>query len=193
MKRIAFNSRALGFAAAMFAVATLTSVSQASAAGATSILTVNTEQLFLQSKVGQSVRSQIQTMAQKIQAEGRAGQASLQQEANKLSQERSSLQQDQVDAFQKKVQSLQKREADLQAKMQKKGADLQNGGEAARNQVEAALRPIFDELMTKHGADIVIDTSVVVAAKEGIDVTAEAMTALNTRLSTITVKPVSKP
>ncbi len=188
MRRIALTSRALGFAAAIFAVVTLVSVSQANAAGATSALTVNTEQLFLQSKVGQSVRTQIQTMAQKIQAEGRTSQASLQQEANKLTQQRSTLTQEQ---FQQKVQDLQKREADLQSRMQKKGSELQNGGEVARNQVEAALRPIFTDLMTKHGADIIIDTSVVVASKDGLDVTQEAMTALNARLSTVTVTPVA--
>ncbi|MDE1174558.1 MAG: OmpH family outer membrane protein [Parvibaculaceae bacterium] len=185
---MALTSRAFGFAAAMFAVVSLVSVSQANAAGATSILTVNTEQLFLQSKVGQSVRSQIQTMAQKIQAEGRSSQASLQDEANKLTQQRSTMAQEQ---FQQKVQDLQKREADLQARMQKKGSELQNGGEVARNQVETALRPIFTDLMTKHGADIIIDTSVIVASKDGLDVTQEAMTALNARLSTVTVTPTA--
>ena len=49
------------------------------------------------------------------------------------------------------------------------------------------LRPIFAELMAKHGGTIMIDQSMIVAGGADLDVTAEAMKLMNERLPKVSV------
>lgn len=80
------------------AIVSLVGVSMAAApafsAGPAVILIVDTESVFAQSKVGQSIRTQFQEQAKKLQAEGAKTEAALQADAKKLSDERALLSQE---------------------------------------------------------------------------------------------------
>lgn len=177
-------------ALAAFAFASIISgaaVTAASAATPSVILIVNTEQIFSQSKVGQSVRTQIQEQAKKVQAEGKKGEDALQAEAKKLSEQRALLSQQD---FGKKVQALEQKQAELQKRMQQKSQELQLGSNQARSEIEAVIRPIFADVMKKNGATILLDQSVVLAGGVDLDVTAEVLKQLDAKLTTVVVKPV---
>ncbi|MDP1627948.1 OmpH family outer membrane protein [Parvibaculum sp.] len=152
------------------------------------IFIVDTEAVFSQSKVGQSVRSQFEDQAKKLQAEGKKTDDALQADAKKLSDERALLSQEDL---QKKFQALQKREAEFQQSMQRKGQALQLGLQRANAKVEAALRPIFAEVLREKGGTVLFDQSVVLAGGADLDISAEVLKRLNERLATVEVKPVT--
>jgi Skp family chaperone for outer membrane proteins len=187
MKFHRFVSRALaGLAVASFVSGA--SMTAASAAAPTAIIViVNSEQLFAQSKVGQSVRTQIQALAKKLQAEGKSKEEALKDEAKKLGEQRALL--SEAD-FGKKVQAFEQKQQDTQRAMQQKSQELQLGSNKARGEIEAAIRPIFADIMKAHGANILLDQSVVLAGGVDLDVTAEVLKALDAKLTTVTVKPV---
>jgi|ThiBioDrversion2_2_1062182.scaffolds.fasta_scaffold48775_2 Skp family chaperone for outer membrane proteins len=174
-------------AAFAFAFLALGAAPAARAANPAVILIVNTEVVFGESKVGQSIRSQIQEQAKKLQAEDKKGEDAIQAEAKKLSEQRSLLS---ADEFKKKVQALEKRQIDHQNKMREKGQELQLGSNKARSEVEAAIRPIFADIMKKNGATILLDQSVVLAGGVDLDVTQEVLKQLDAKLTSVTVKPV---
>jgi len=187
MKFHRFAKRVLA-ALAFVSIATAATVPAASAANPAVILIVNTQQIFNESKVGQSIRAQLQDQAKKLQAEDKKGSEALQAEAKKLSEQRSILS---ADDFKQKVAVLEKKEADRQEKMRAKGDALQLGVNKARTDVEAAIRPIFAEVMKKNGATLLLDQSVVLAGGVDLDVTAEVLKALDAKITKIDVKPIS--
>ena len=160
----------------------------AAAAGPAVILIVNTEAVFSQSKVGQSVRSQFEEQAKKLQAEGKKTDSALQADAKKLGEERALLSQEDL---QKKVQALQKREAEFQQSMQVKGQALQMGLQRANAKIEAALRPIFADILKEKGGTVLFDQSVVLAGGADLDISADVLKRLNEKMTTVEVKPVT--
>ncbi|MAB13979.1 OmpH family outer membrane protein [Parvibaculum sp.] len=194
MKRNQFVSRITAVMAAVAFVATASVVSVPAKAedGATAkpavILIVNTEQLFAQSKVGQSIRKQAQAQAEALQAENQKQSKKMEAEAKKLGDQRALLSQGE---FQKKVEALQKKDRQLQKTMQEKGQAFQLGTQQARAKVQAALRPIFVDIMKERGGTVLLDQSVVLAGGVDLDITQEALKRLNEKLSDVKVKPVS--
>ncbi|KAB7739307.1 hypothetical protein F2P47_12810 [Parvibaculum sedimenti] len=187
MKFHRFAKRMLA-ALAFVSIAAAATAPAASAANPAIILIVNTQQIFNESKVGQSIRAQLQEQAKKLQAEDKKGSEALQDEAKKLSEQRSLLG---ADDFKKKVAALEKKEADRQEKMRVKGDALQLGVNKARADVEAVIRPIFADVMKKNGATLLLDQSVVLAGGVDLDVTAEVLKALDAKVTKIDVKPIS--
>lgn len=180
-------SRALtGLAVAAF-LSGMSMTAANAAAGAATIVIVNSEQLFAQSKVGQSVRTQIQALAKKLQSEGKTKEDALKAEAKKLGEQRALL--SEAD-FGKKVQAFEQKQQDTQRAMQQKSQELQLGSNKARGEIEAAVRPIFADVMKAHGANILLDQSVVLAGGVDLDVTAEVLKALDAKITTVAVKPV---
>ncbi len=194
MKRNQFVSRITAVMAAVAFVAAASAVSVPAKAedGATAkpavILIVNTEQLFAQSKVGQSIRKQAQAQAEALQSENEKKSKEMEAEAKKLGDQRALLSQDE---FQKKVEALQKKDRQLQKTMQEKGQAFQLGTQQARAKVQAALRPIFVDIMKERGGTVLLDQSVVLAGGVDLDITQEALKRLNEKLSDVKVKPVS--
>lgn len=188
MKFHRFATRALAAMAFAF-LTTAATVPAVAAAGPAVIVIVNTQQIFAQSKVGQSIRTQLQDQAKKLQAEDKKGQDALQAEAKALSDQRSLLS---ADDFKKKVQALEQKEGERQNKMRAKGEALQLGVNKARQEVEAAIRPIFADVMKKNGATLLLDQSVVLAGGVDLDITDEVLKQLDEKLKTVVVKPVSQ-
>ena len=164
------------------------SFSTASAGTPASILIINSDQLFAQSQVGKNVREQIQTMSKKLQSESTKAEESLKAEATKLRDQRALLKEED---FAKKVQAFQQKEQATQQRLQEKGQALQIGANVARSKIEEIIRPIFADLLKAHGANILLDQSVVLAGGIDLDVTAEAVKALDAKLTKLEVKPVS--
>ncbi|ABS64793.1 outer membrane chaperone Skp (OmpH) [Parvibaculum lavamentivorans DS-1] len=152
------------------------------------IFIVDTEAVFAQSKVGQSIRTQFEDQAKKLQAEGKKTEDAIQADAKKLSEERALLS---PEDLQKKFQALQKREAEFQQSMQRKGQSLQLGLQRANSKVEAALRPIFAEVLRERGGTVLFDQTVVLAGGADLDISGEVLKRLNEKLTTVEVKPMT--
>tara|TARA_R110000824_G_scaffold155226_6_gene327715 strand:- start:225 stop:911 length:687 start_codon:yes stop_codon:yes gene_type:complete len=126
--------------AAVASYMSVAAVSAASAGTPATIVIVNSEQMFAQSKVGQSMRSQVQALTKKLREDGDKAQAGLEAEAKKLRAEGDKLERDlQAEAkklgeqrgllkeedFAKKVQAFQKKEADTRKSFEAKGLAFQ--------------------------------------------------------------------
>lgn len=153
----------------------------------TVVMVINMDVIFTQSKVGQSVNSQLQTYAKSLQAENKKGEDAIQAEAKKLSGQRALLQ---PADFQKKLTALQQREMDHQRKMREKSQELQLGQEKARAQIQETLRPILEDIIKKNNANILVDQSVLIYSTPDRDITTEVLRRLNEKLTELTVKPI---
>lgn len=182
LKRVAV---ALGLA---LVISLPVAMTPAMAVGPAVVLIVNTDAVFAQSKVGQSIRSQFEEQAKKLRAEGQKMDSSLQADEKKLSEERALLSQEDL---KKKVQDLQRRAAEFQQSMQQKSQALQLGLQRANAKVEAALRPIFADVLKEKGGTVLLDQSVVLAGGADLDISAEVLKRLNERMTTVEVKPVT--
>lgn len=182
LKRVA---AALGLA---LVISLPVAMTPAMAVGPAVVLIVNTDAVFAQSKVGQSIRSQFEEQAKKLRAEGQKMDSSLQADEKKLSEERALLSQEDL---KKKVQDLQRRAAEFQQSMQQKSQALQLGLQRANAKVEAALRPIFADVLKEKGGTVLLDQSVVLAGGADLDISAEVLKRLNERMTTVEVKPVT--
>ncbi|MEQ8268219.1 MAG: OmpH family outer membrane protein [Parvibaculum sp.] len=158
------------------------------AAGPAVIFIVDTDAVYSQSKVGQSIRTQFEAAAKKLQAEGKKIDDGIQADAQKLRDERALLSQED---FQKKVQALQKREMEFQQSMQQKSQALQLGVQRATAKVDANLRPIFAEVLREKGGTVLLAQSVVLVGGADLDISAEVLKRLNERMTTVEVKPVT--
>ena len=175
-----------GIAVASFATAA--SFSAASAGTPLSAVIVNSDQLFAQSKVGQNVLGQIQSLNKKLLSENSKVEESLKAEALKLRDQRALLKDDD---FAKKVQAFQQKEQATQKQLQEKAQALQLGANVARDKIEQEIRPIFAQVLKAHDANILLDQSMVLAGGADLDVTAEVVKALDAKITKLEVKPVS--
>ena len=123
-----------------------------------------------------------------LQSESAKAEESLKKEATKLRDQRALLKEED---FAKKVQAFQKKEQETQQKFQEKSQALQIGANIARNKIEEVIRPIFADILKVHGANILLDQSNVLAGGVDLDVTAEAVKALDAKMTKLEVKPVS--
>tara|TARA_R110000824_G_scaffold3234_4_gene15225 strand:- start:139712 stop:140314 length:603 start_codon:yes stop_codon:yes gene_type:complete len=181
-------ARTLAAAAIVSLVAVPLTAAPALAVEPAVILIVDSESVYAQSKVGQSIRTQFQEQAKKLQAESAKTESALQADDKKLGEERALLS---PEDFQKKAQALQKRVMEYQQSMQEKGQALQLGVKQAENKVGAAMQPIFADVMREKGATVLLDQQVVLAGGSDLDITAEVLKRLNEKMTTIEVKPVS--
>ncbi|MES1990416.1 MAG: OmpH family outer membrane protein [Pseudomonadota bacterium] len=182
-----FNRIAARFLGAM-AVALLVVAAPLSAASAeTNILTVNTEQVFAQSKVGQNLKSQVESAGKKLQADGQKAGDGLRAEAKKLGEQRGLLKEED---FAEKARAFQQKEQDTQRKFQKKEQDLQNGVNYARFQIQKALSPLVGDVVKANGGGILLDKSAVIYG--GKDVTLDLIKALDGKMTTVKLTPMTQ-
>ena len=81
-------------------------------------------------------------------------------------------------AFQTKQQSAQQELARQQDQLQRNQAYI-------RQQIVAKLGPIYQQVMTRRGANVMVETGTTLAASSSVDVTNDVLAALNTAMPTI--------
>lgn len=93
----------------------------------------------------------------------------------------------QVEAHLQRQQALNKKQQLLEASLEKTSI-------CAQQKLGKALDPILNQIMTAHGASVVLDSGSVLTAKQGVDATAEVLSKLNesTKTATVTWAPVTE-
>jgi len=188
MKLISLNAR--NWTAAFFVVAGILFSAPAWAEKApTVILIVDMATLFNASEVGQDTARQLRDLTQTLQTEDQAVREAMTAEAETLRGQQGSLTEEE---FAGKVAELgQRQQVHLQGIAQRQRG-IQLGQAQANAEIAAVIKPIFSELLVKHGAGLLIDQSNVLAGGLDLNITSEAMAILNQRLSKLTVTPVSE-
>jgi len=153
----------------------------------TIILIVDPSMLFNGSLAGQDAARQVREQTEALRDEDLKIREAIQNEVTALHEEKDKLP---GEEWQAKALGLQQQ---LQAHVQTIGLRqqaLQLGEAQARAEMAAVIKPIFSELLVKHGAGLLVNQSAVIAGGVDLNITAEAMALLNQRLPKITVTPV---
>ena len=154
---------------------------------------VDMQQLLYGSKAGKGVQAQIDVQRQAFSKEVAQQEDQLQKARAEIERQRASMTPAQLETkmrdFQKKLQELDR---SVQAKQK---AWQQVYAEAMGKVEEQALR-VVAEIANEHKANLVIQKGAVIFAKDGFDITPDAMLRLDERLPSVTVaqaKPVEAP
>lgn len=153
----------------------------------TIVLIVDPSMLFNGSLAGQDAARQIREQTEALQTEDMKIRDGLQEQVTALHGEKDSLSEEE---WETKASILQQQ---LQVHIQTIGIRqqaLQLGEAQARAEMAAVIKPIFSELLVKHGAGLLINQSAVIAGGIDLNITSEALALLNERLPKITVTPV---
>ena len=188
MKLISLTAR--NWTAAFFVVASILLSGPAWAEKSpTIILIVDMATLFNASEVGQDSARQLRELTQVLQAEDQAVRDAMTAEAETLRGQQGDLTEE---GFAGKVAELARRQQLHLREIGQRQRAIQLGQVQANAEIAAVIKPIFSELLVKHGAGLLIDQSNILAGGLDLNITSEAMAILNPRLSKLTVTPVSE-
>lgn len=143
------------------------------------ILTINLDQLFVQTLYGQRIRADIDLQAQALDAENRAFADELQAEERSLTERRPTMDPDdfriEADAFDAKVQAIRRTQDN-------KEQSLQDSLARAREEFLSAVQSVLAEIMISRGAVLIIDRRNIVMQADLIDITETAIATIDDRL-----------
>jgi Skp family chaperone for outer membrane proteins len=143
------------------------------------ILTINLDQLFVQTLYGQRIRADIDLQAKALETENRKFAEELQAEERGLTERRPTMDpadfRIEADAFDAKVQAVR------QGQDEKEQA-LQTSLSRGRDEFLSAVQVVLAELMISRGAVVIIDRRNIVMQADLIDITEAAIAAIDQRL-----------
>jgi outer membrane protein len=180
--------------AAMLLIAAATAASaNAAAPGAapvSRILVVDMSSILAGSKVGASIRNQVNALKQQAQSQLNGEGEALKRDRAQLEQQSAILAKDVKD---RKIKDWQARAIAFQKKVQDRGALIQGGMYKANKQIEDALGPILEGIIRERQATLLLDRRSVLIAPPGIDVTPIVIQRLDMKLPAIKVEPQPLP
>lgn len=131
------------------------------------------------SAAGRAANTRLQTLTQQVQAELQAQQAPLTTEANAIRALPEAQRAPRIQALQPRAQAFETLAATRQE-------ELRRTQQRAVQRIEAELQTAVSQIYVQRGCGLMLDRSAITYANPAMDVTAAAITALNTRLPTIT-------
>jgi outer membrane protein len=187
----------LVFAAAI-AAATLATPVLAQRTAPAVIVVVDTSRVYAECTACRAAGQQLQGMIQ--QGQNRAQQLGqpIQTEAQAIESEANRVQAlpagaaktTAQTALQTRLNTLQGRQTQANQELQRLDQNLQSIRANVSRQINERLNPIYTQVMTAHGANILVDTDATLAHTPALDVTAEVLTALNGALPSVSVTPL---
>lgn len=154
------------------------------------IIVIDRNVILRASAAGKTMMTQTQALSAAADTEFKTQAEALQKEAAALQQQLAILAADARLAKQKefttKQEAFQKRVTDRQAA-------IQNGFARAGQQLDTALGPILQNIMRDRGANLVLDRNAVILSSIDVDVTAQAITALDKALPRVNVALSATP
>lgn len=143
------------------------------------VLFVNLERIFAESLFGQRVREDLGAAQAALIAENAQIQQTLQEEERLLAERRPTMDVDvfraEADAFDARVQAI-RNEQDAKEEV------LQQVLAAGRADFRAAVQPVIVRIMVERGATLVLDHTSVYVAVASVDITQDAIDALDATL-----------
>ena len=150
------------------------------------IAVVDLERVQAECTACKSARAALQTQANAIKARETALTTPLQTEGKAIQAAIDALKGAEPDA------ALQARVKAFETKRQQGAQELANRGQAfQRNQayvaqqIQTKLGPIYQQVMTRRGANVMVEIGATLASGQSLDVTSDVLTALNTALPTV--------
>lgn len=180
--------------AAVVAVAGLTaSVSITSAqaqqeASAPVILILDQAKVIAQSKAGQSIAQQLQTLEETASSELNAEVEKLNKEGEDLKKQKDLMAEE---VWVEKAKQLTVKQNNLPALREVKLRELQIAQQQALSKIDEAMKPILKKIVDDRGATVMLDRSAVMYASLDTNITAEVISELDKVLKSVKVEKVS--
>jgi Skp family chaperone for outer membrane proteins len=168
--------KAVFFACAVAIGASMPAAAQQLGQVVSPILTVDREALFEQSEFGQRVSAGLEAESARLSAETREIEQALEAEERRLTEQRDTMTaaefREAADAFDEKVVQLR---SDRDAAQ----AEFLNRLESAQRDFYNRIGPVLGQIMQQRGAVVLLDKRSVLLAINGIDVTQDAIEAID--------------
>jgi outer membrane protein len=155
--------------------------------GGPNILFLDQQRVLSESKAGQSIDSQLQTMAEQVATELQTAEAALNQEAQTLQSNQETLSKEE---FGKRYQVLMGRVRGLEQLKQIRQAELNQARTKAVQDLAKEWDPIIQELFKKRKGTVLLEKQAVLESTERGDITADVIKELDDKVTTVqVVKP----
>ena len=146
------------------------------------VLVVDEREVIRNSLAGKDLNQQVQTQTAELQTERdrlqqeiRAQEAELQRQSQILSPE----------ALQERGQAAAQKFAAAQNDYEDRARRVQIGIARAERDLRSSLNPIYQELLTKYGANLILERNTIIMPGPGMNVTQEVVERLDQNLQTI--------
>ena len=96
-------------------------------------------------------------------------------------------------ALQARIRAFQTKQQQAADELQRSQAQIQRNQQYIQQQVAAKLGPIYQQVMQRRGASIMLESGSTLATASSIDVTNEVLAALNTAMPTIATTAPAQP
>jgi Skp family chaperone for outer membrane proteins len=141
---------------------------------------ISLEGAIATSTVGKYVQTRLQQIAQQVQAELRAEETSIQNDAKALEGQRATLD---ANSFETRGSAIQVRANALNRKAQQRDRELQATQQKALGRVGQELDPIIRQVYQQRQCSILLNRDAVVIANPAMDISQPVVTALNAKIT----------
>lgn len=145
----------------------------------TSVVTLDQEQLTLNTKYGKALQAQFEAETAALQAENRKIDATLEAEERELTLKRGTLD---AASFRPLAAAFDKKANDLRSAQDAKALDLTNRRDARRQKFFTQIKDIIGKTMIDHGAVVALENSATVVRLASVDITAEVIARIDEQL-----------
>ncbi len=145
---------------------------------------VNIQKIMRESKAANSVREQLKSKQKSFQSELDAKEKALQQEEQTLAKQSSTLSED---ALKQKVEAFRSKAISARQEIANKRAQLDKGFSGALGKIQETTLGIIQEIAKEKKLNLVLSSSQVLYADSPMDITAEVLNRLNSKLPNVTV------
>jgi Skp family chaperone for outer membrane proteins len=152
------------------------------------ILILNQAQVIAQSKVGQSMRPQLEALQEGANKELNAEVEKIVKEGEDLKKQKDLMAED---VWLEKAKQLAVKQNNLPAMREVKVRELSISEQKALNSINQALEPILKKIVDDRGATVLLDRSAVMYASADTDITAQVISELDKKMTTVKVEKVS--
>jgi Skp family chaperone for outer membrane proteins len=146
---------------------------------ASGVLVLNQERLIGQSEYGQRIQRELEAASAALSAENRRIEADLTQEELELTELRDTIPAEEfrglADAFDARVEAIR-------AAQEAKARDITEQADAAQAQFFERAAPILLDIVRSRGAAVLMDSRAVLLSAESVDVTEQAIAAIDEAL-----------
>lgn len=160
-------------------------LSAGAAMAETAIGVVNVAKIMQDSKAANSVRSQLQAKQKSFQSELDAKEKTLLAEDKALADQKDKVEKT---AFEKKVKDFRERAAATQREVQNKRQQLDKAFSTSLEEIQKNVIDITKQIAAEKKLNLVVSSSQVLYNDPALDITADVLKSLDSKLPTLSVK-----
>ena len=180
--------------AALAAAALAPTAALAQAVPPAVIAVVDLERVQQECTACKSARTALQTQANSIKARETALTTPLQTEGKAIQAAIDALKGAEPDAaLQARVKAFETKRQQGAQELANRGQQFQRNQAYVAQQIQAKLGPIYQQVMTKRGANLMVEVGTTLASGKSLDVTSDVLAALNAALPSVATTAPAAP